>query len=180
MELEEITERTIDYWLDNVGKKATISNGDIVLADNGWLTVSTSPTMYSVYVDKVTNIVAPVVPKDEWRGRKYRFFFRDCVSLVAEWLDATYNIGAVAHMRTVSRGEYVRLNMGGYEHMLEPLGFQHVELPCERGDIVFYERSRHIGVCIGSGELLHHPINKYSCVDPIDETKVLGVYRRGN
>jgi hypothetical protein len=180
MELEDITERTIDYWLDHVGSKADISNGDLVISEGGWLTVSTSPTMNTVYVDSVKNIVAPVVPKEEWRGRKYRFFFRDCISLVAEWLDATYNIGAVAHVRTVTRGEYVRLNMNGYEHMLEQFGFAKVDQPCIRGDIVFYERLRHIGVCIEDGQLLHHPINKFSCVDPIDLEKVLGVYRRAN
>jgi hypothetical protein len=172
-------ETTIQFWLDNLRERADIFNGNLRLSESGFLTVSESPVLNSVYVDVVMNRFTPVVQPGDWRGRPYKFRGKDCVALAAEWLDSQYDIGAVEYVKAINRNEYIRLNLDGYLHMLQPLGFEEVSQPAEVGDIVVYIRQLHIGVCIEPGKILHHMPYLYSSIDTIDPNLVLGVFRRG-
>jgi len=172
-------ETTMQFWIDHVGEKADIISGCIRLAENGFLTVSKSPVVNSVYVDEVLNRFTPVVLPSDWRGRPYKFRVKDCVTLAAQWMDANYDIGAVEYVKSVNRNEYICLNLDGYMHMLQPLGFSETSSPIEVGDVVVYERQLHIGVCVEPGKILHHLPYCYSSVDTIDQSLVLKVFRRG-
>lgn len=167
-----------EYWLSNLGSKVDICYGDLVISSNGFLTVSTSLDQYALYLDRSSCTATPVIPKNDYRGRVYKLRMRDCVTLTAEWLDRNTGLKAADFVKNITRAQYINLHQSGYLHLLSSLGFVSADTSPMHGDIVVYEKQIHIGICIDGDKILHHLPGKYSSIDPLEQSKILGVYRR--
>lgn len=163
--------------LSNIGKKADIVNGELVCSDNGFLTISTTPGQYTVYVNG--DSYSLIIPIEDWRGRIYRFMRQDCAMLAAEYLDQCYGTEILSYVKSVGTNLYRELGQFGFEDHLTKLGFYKVEEGYQPNDILFYILPAHIGIAQPNNKILHHLPNKLSCIDDIDKSKILGVYRYG-
>ena len=168
---------SVEYWKDHIGEKADIVSGDVVLAEDGFLTVSSSPKQNSLYVNLVDNKVQLIIPKDDYRGREYRFYRQDCARLCAQWLDAEYDNGAVAYVDAVSLRAYRELGMYGFTSRLGAINMFEVEGPPQHGDMILYGRVGHAGICLDGDKILHHLPFKYSSIDKIEDDQILGIFR---
>jgi hypothetical protein len=161
-------------WADYIGQKADVVDGDLVLSEDGFLTISKSIAPYVLLVTDGPAI--PICPPEEYRGRPYRFMRADCAKLAAEWTDRNYGTDLLSRLNEITFRNYQDLWRLGYEHVVQELGF--TEAPSvAHGDVVFYEYMHHIGVCIDGVKLLHHIQNKFSSLDVLDPAKILKVYR---
>jgi hypothetical protein len=167
----------VDDWVAHIGQKADIVNGEVVLAENGFLEVTENPKSFSVYVDRSSGTAVLIVPKEDWRGRKYRFRVQDCVVLTCLWMDDYCGSDTLSHARQVTRAEYIHLNENGYDHILEKAGYVLQDRAPEHGDLLVYENHVHIGVCLDGDKILHHLPLKLSCIDPLDPSLILKVFR---
>lgn len=173
-------------WNDYIGEKANIVEGNLVVDPQGFLTVSYSIAPYNLLIEN--NVATPLCPKTDFRGRAYRFMRSDCVTLVAEWYDTAIGTDFLTRLKTLFGRTYQQLNFSGYTEILESFGFVEQTtrnsetnfLIYQPQDLVFYEYTNHIGVCLDTTAILHHPNGKFSCIDQIIPEKVLKVYRYGN
>ena len=170
----------IDVFWENLGAKADIVQGDLVVTSDGFLTITDSPVMYSLYVDRANGTYTPIVPKDEWRGRLYRSRRKDCVTLAAEWYDKTYGTNTIQSVKSIGINKYRELGTSGFVANIESVGFSKVDDAPQHADVLVYINNAHIGVCLEGDKILHHLPNKYSCIDSLDAGQVIGVYRYGN
>lgn len=171
---------TVDDWLEHVGEKVDIVMGEPVLSPDGFLTVSTSLGMNVLMVDKWRGLVTPVVPRTEWRGRVFQYRNSDCVRLYAEWSDATRGTALVqAVIKSMSRREYVERSQMSLMDSIPAFGFTQVDEP-QYGDLLLVGGTNHVAVYLGNERILHHPEHKYSSIDVLDRSAILGVYRYGN
>lgn len=161
-------------WKTSIGQRADIVAGEAVLSADGFLTVSKTVAPYTLLIQE--RQVIPVCPPDEYRGRAYRFMRADCASLVVEWMDRNYGTNMVEQLRQLVGRRYQELNRFGYEDVVREFGFVEAGQPMH-GDLIFYERMGHIGVCLDGSKILHHPNGKFSCIDAFDQSKALKVYR---
>ncbi len=161
-------------WEANVGQRADIVAGEVVLSPDGFLTVSKTVSPYALLIQDKQ--VIPVCPPHEYRGRAYRFMRADCVSLVAEWMDRNKGTSLIERVRQLAGRRYQELNRFGYEDVVREFGFVEAS-SAAHGDLIFYDRMGHIGVCIEGTKILHHPNGKFSCLDSFDQSKALKVYR---
>jgi hypothetical protein len=167
-------------WEEHLGQKANLVEGVPTLDPQGFLTISKNIAPYNLLIQGGAPPI-PICPKNDFRGRNYRFMRADCVTLVAEWYDKNINTNILVNLKGLFGRTYQNLNFNGYEHIVENFGFvQKQTSVTEHGDLVFYENPRHIGVCLNSSSILHHLPNKYSCVDTLNQQKILKVYRYAN
>lgn len=164
------------FWKNNIGLKADIKEGNVVLSEDGFLSVSNKPTQYSVYVDELRSSVSLIIPKSDYRGRLYKLFESDCVTLSAEWFDNYFKTDTLGYLSNISPEEYRRLWGAGFKDHLKTLGFVKQNKIPDKGDVIYYGRPNHIGICLGDNKILHHLPRKYSCIDEIDPTKLGDVY----
>lgn len=167
------------YWLNHLGAKVDIREGELILSEDGFLTVGESPLPYSLYINQPTNEALPIVPRSDWRGRVYRFRRQDCVTLSAEWYDHTYGTSITPYLAGVGLNLYRDLGQTGFSQHIIAVGFTKVDDSPKHADVLVYGGHGHIGICQNGTHILHHLPNKLSCVDPLDESKVMEVYRRG-
>ena len=164
-------------WEGRIGDKADIVAGELVPSQDGFLTVRESLAKYSVYVDRRTNSVALIIPKEDWRGREYRFRVQDCVVLTCLWMDDYCGSETLKHARSVGRAEYLKLNEDGYDHVLEAAGYVEQDRAPIHGDLLVYRDALHVGICLDGDKILHHLPLTLSCIDDLDLKQVIKVYR---
>lgn len=169
-----------DEWIGRVGERADIIEGVATPSVDGFLTVKENPALNTVYVERNAKKAQLICPKTEWRGRKYRFRFQDCVVLVARWMDANYNAGSLEFMRSISMAEYNRLNVEGYLDVIVQAGYVEQDRDPIHGDLLAYDHDKHIGVCIDGDKILHHPPNLFSSLDTLDRDRIVKVFRHAN
>ena len=167
---------TIQQWLDNVGNKADIKNGIIVISEDGFLTISDNPMQYSAYVNERSSTITAIIPKTDYRGRIYSLKEADCVTLAAEWYDTNKGTNILKFIDSLSIEEYRMLWGNSFVEYLLTLGFTKREGLPQKGDVVYYERPNHIGIYLGDGKILHHLPRKLSCIDELDYSKLGDVY----
>lgn len=166
-----------DDWVDHIGQRADIVNGELVLAEDGFLEITDKLKLYSLYLDRSARSAALLIPKEDWRGREYRFRVQDCVVLTCLWMDDYCGSDTLSHARRVTRAEYIELNKNGYDHILEQAGYVLQDRDPIHGDLLVYENHVHIGVCIDGDKILHHMPDKLSCIDVLDPALILKVFR---
>lgn len=161
-------------WSEHLGEKVNIVEGDLVLDPDGFLTVSKCVEPYNLLVQG--NQAIPICPPSDFRGRAYRFMRSDCVTLCAAWMDMANGSNLIGRISSLTARRYQNLNRFGYEDVVLEFGFTPAE-DISHGSLLFYGSMGHIGVCIDGDKILHHPNGKFSCIDSLDESKVLKVYR---
>jgi cell wall-associated NlpC family hydrolase len=166
-------------WLNHLGEKADIVQGELVLSPDGFLTVSTSPGMYVLLVDTWRDVAVPIIPRSEFRGRQYRYRVNDCAKLYAEWSDAVRGTDLVQKVASMSRREYVERTQQSLEDWLLANGFTKVEEPAF-GDLILMGAFNHVAAYLGDEKVLHHLEKKLSSIDTLDRSAIVGVYRYGH
>ena len=165
------------YGEERIGQRAVIVIWEFVPSDYGFLEVTDSLQSLCLHGDRNGRTGAPSIPKTDWRGREYRFRTQDCVVLTCLWMDDYCGSDTLSHARRVTRAEYIELNENGYDHILERAGYVLQDRTPIHGDLLVYDNHVHIGVCIDGDKILHHKPDKRSCIDVIDPTLILKVFR---
>jgi len=167
------------YWIQHVGSRVDIVAGDLVLSETGFLIVATSPAQYALYVDTWTGLVAPICPRADYRARRYEYRKQDCITIVAEWVDNHFGLNSLAAVKAVNRVEYRKFYMTGFAQKIVEFGFQPVTT-VQVGDVVMYGGYAQCGVIVETGKILYQVVEKFSCIDSLDMSKVQGIYRYAN
>lgn len=167
----------IKQALDAGATRADIVDGEVVAAANGFLEFATEPKLNSVLVDHQREVFSVVMPGSDYRGRSYRLKKNDCATLIFEWYKRERNIDGLLDKYLSADSSMIRTAYTtDASVMADMLGFDRIEqYDCTIGDTLVY--GPHVGVVVGDGLVLHHIVNKLSCVDKIDWLKVTGIYR---
>ena len=168
-----------EYFLNKLGCKFSLVQGEFVEDPNGIFTVSTEFKQYSIYLNKQTKKCTPIAPEKSYLARQYKLRRSDCVTLAFEWLDDYYKINLTQVYKNTSNKVFLKYYTAGMYLWYEDNGFQKVNT-VEIGDTLIYEYPNHIGVCIEKDRILHHLSSKYSSIDVVDYNKILGCYRYAN
>jgi hypothetical protein len=163
-------------WLEHIGSKVDIVNGDLQLSDDGFLTVSTHPFLGALYVDKVSQLATPIPGRDDFRGRLFKYRTNDCATLYAEWSDHEFGTDLLAKVKSMSRKEYLERTPFNLSNWLLANGFSQVE-QIERGDLLLLNYFNHVAAYLGDDKVLHHISGKYSSIDALDSSAIIGAYR---
>lgn len=167
---------TANEWLEHLGEKVDIVEGELVLSPDGFLTVSASLNMNVLLVNKWEDCVTPVVPSTEFRGRSFKYRSKDCAHLYAEWSDRKLGTSLLPVVRSMSRRDYTERTPFHLEDWLLNNGFTKVDEPAY-GDLVLLRYVNHVGAYLGDGKVLHHLKDKYSSIDTVELNELQGVYR---
>lgn len=174
----------ITTLLSNIGKKVDIIDGNLVLSDKGFLTVTTYPMYNAICINKITEKYQIIVPKNEYRGRNWNLDSSNCAHICSNWLQNNKGINLDFIFDRYSYKEKLQLFKDGYENIFAELNINKLVYTDVQslipGNILIYEYHNHIGIYIGEGLILHHKRSKLSSIDKIDETKILGVYNGCN
>lgn len=169
---------TQQQWMPHIGRKVDIVEGEFVLSDDGFLTVSKSPVMYSLYIDQATDFAVPIVPKSDFRGRPYRIGRSDCLTLFVEWSDAVMGTNLREKLNAISRRTYMERVAESIHDLLIDAGFSQID-PSDavRGDMLVYKHINHVCAYLGDQQILHILPRKWSSIDTIDFAQVTEAYR---
>jgi hypothetical protein len=170
---------TYDELSASEGRTVDVRNGQLVLSDGGFLTLSRTPGLYSAYINDNDKTVTPIVPQSEYKGHAYKLRTRDCVSIVGRWLDENIGTDLLSVYRSASNQKFSRYYFGDFGEWFAENGFDLVDAP-QHGDVVFYEvegMRNHLGIYLDGGKILHHIPRKYSGVDDVDPALIRRVYR---
>ena len=172
-----------EYFLNKLGCKFSLVRGEFVEDLQGLFTVSTEFKQYSIYLNKQTKTWAPIAPEKSYLARNYVLKKSDCITLFCEWLDdhAGTTFGNIYN--NISNREFLKYYKSGMRLWYEDNGFTEVGVP-RPGDCLVYTDSinevtpiNHVGVCVADGKILHHLPSRFSSIDTIDYSKILGAYR---
>lgn len=180
---------TIEELIDaaKVNQRLSVSMGELVPSEDGFLTASFSLGQNVVYVDGLRRTSAVVTPKNEYRARSYRLKKNDCVTLVLEWLARERG---VTHMpdgkktlmemySTIDNRSFMSAYKDGAGMMAGDFGFSQVDKEdLQVGDVIAIHN--HVAVVVAEGKMLHHLPSKLSSVDDINFALVTEVYRYAN
>ena len=174
-----------EYFANKVGTKFALVRGLFVEDPEGIFTVSHDFKQYAIYLNKQTKTWTPIAPEKSYLARAYVLKKSDCITLFTEWLDdhAETKFGNIYN--NISNKEFLRYYKSGMRLWYEDNGFTEVGVP-RAGDCLVYGDSvtsvvpiNHVGVCVGNGKILHHLPSRFSSIDNIDYTKIIGCYRYG-
>lgn len=170
------------YFADKIGAKFDIVEGKLTESENGQFTVSETFGNFVIYLNKLNKTANIIVPQKAYVGRSYRLRYTDCITLFAEWLDDHYGSGFGNIYTKLSNKEFYRYYTAGMGLWYEDNGFTKVTSP-ETGDSIVYEHApnviSHVGIYVGDDKILHHMPKKLSCIDSLDYSKIIGIYRYG-
>ena len=169
---------------EHEGSRLDIVEGQYVLAPEGFLTLSRTPTNYVAYINDSDKTIIPIVPATEYRGQQYKLRKRDCVTLVGRWLDEYYGTQLLQVYTGARNSKFTRYFFGDFADWFIENGFAVVTTP-QHGDVIFYQYSdkrviNHVGICIDGNKILHHMPNTYSSLDQLDSSRILKVLRYAN
>ena len=106
-----------------------------------------------------------------------------CISLVAEWLDDHNGTDFLSGYYNMSNRDFLRYYKSGMRLWYEDHGFKEVN-NLQIGDCLVYGDSvtnlipnNHIGIYVSKDKILHHLPGRFSSIDTIDYSKIIGCYR---
>lgn len=171
-----------EYFKNKIGSKFNIVEGELVEAENGIFTVSETYSNYVIYLNKQNKTYNLIAPLKSYIGRPYVLRKLDCVTLMFEWLGDENNKDLSSIYTKTSRKDFFKYYKEGMSLWYEDNGFLKVDTPI-RGDCIVYEYKpkavSHVGIYLGEDKFLHHLPYKLSCIDTLDRSKIIGVYRYG-
>ncbi len=169
--------------VDKVGMRFDIVEGELRESPSGLFLCSTTYQPYSIYLNKQTRQYSIIAPNSSYLGRKYQLRKRDCITLIAEWLDNNYSSNFSDYYYRFSNKQFVYYYKNGMSLWFEDNGFQKVN-DYQEGDCLVYKYREavisHAGIYLNNNRILHHLPDKLSCIDAVDSSKVLGIYRYAN
>ena len=127
--------------------------------------------MYHLETDSFTEYI-PKGKKDDLLGRSYQLGERDCLSLIRDYYRTRHGVNIKDYKRDES------FNYGGedlYRKNYESEGFFEVDKnDLKEGDMLFINKYgedflSHAAVYMGNDTILHHPMNRFSCVEEYSE-----------
>ena len=176
----ESSSMNYEYFKSKLGCKFNIVGGDLVESEKGLLTVSENYSSNVIYLNKLNKTFNLVVPQKSYIGRVYSLRKLDCVTLFAEWLDDHFGSSWGNMYAKYPTREFYRYYKDGMSLWYDDNGFTKVDTPAH-GDCIVYEYKpkavSHVGICLEGTKILHHLPYKLSCIDSLDSSKIIGVYR---
>lgn len=160
-----------NQFYDKVGGRVTISNGDLVLDDNGFLAVSKVPVAGSIYIDNFKKSAQLIPLKDDFRGISWNLFTNNCAICCAKWHDVNFGTQLLPEFRGLTYAQIQQVMESGYDSIFTDYGFKEVS-NISVGCILVYEFSNHLAIVIKDNFILQHSARKYSSIDQLDLTKV--------
>jgi len=174
-----------EYYLNKLGCTYSLVRGEFVEDTKGIFTVSTEFKQYSIYLNKQNSSCIPIAPTKSYLARSYVLKRSDCITLFAEWLDDHSGTTFGNIYNNISNREFLKYYKSGMRLWYEDHGFTEVGVP-RIGDCLVYTDSinetvplNHVGVCVDKNKVLHHLPGRFSSIDTIDYSKVIGCYRYG-
>lgn len=171
-------------FCNKIGCKYSIINGNLVETEDGLLTVSHAFADYTIYLNKLNKTVDIVTPYNSFIGRKYKFRYMDCITLVTDWLVYNgYSTNLVDFYKNLSHREFYKYYTAGLKLWFVDYNYIEVESldSANIGDILIYSYDSiinvHLGILLENNKILHHLPGKLSSIDDIDTSKILGIYR---
>lgn len=178
-----------DDFINKVGSKFSIVEGELVESPSGLFTVSTQPAPYTIFlgINKKVNIITS---KDSYIGRaytrkqhgEYTTLANDCIRLFTEYHDKNVGTNFLEVYRFLNPRDYVEIARKGMSTWFIDNNFTEVNIENRsKNDCVVYSYDNksilHVGVLVDKDLLLHHIPDKLSCIDILVLSKVKGVFR---
>lgn len=170
---------------NKIGVRFDIVAGDLVENPQGQFIVSYQYAENSIYINKLTKTVGLVIPAGSYIGRDYQLRLNDCTSLWTEWLDKRKGTNYYQIYETLSNRDFATWMRVGMCSYFESQPFTKITDydTLQEGDCLVYDYagignvSSHVGIYIADNKILHHIARKYSSLDVLDKSKILGAYR---
>jgi len=173
-----------ELFVENIGKRFDVVNGEFVQNDNGLLIVSLSPVRNSIFVNKLQKLWA--VRSDYLIGIPYSFGKNDCAILCARYLDKHVGSNMEEELLKLTFKDWANYARLGVENIIKEVGGYEIPVSeLQPNDVVSYlipdsDVTSHLAVYLGDGKILHHEPKKYSSIDELDETRITRAFRYGN
>lgn len=169
-------------FIDKVGIRFDIVEGDLVESPSGLFTVSTAYQENTIYLNKLTKEAMLIIAKDSYIGRTYKLRLSDCTSLWTTWLDNHFGSNYYYIYKTISNKDFMLWLKQGMCSYFESQPFIKVDVnDLIEGDCLVYSFNNiidsHVGIYISSDKILHHLPKKFSSLDILDRSKIIGAYR---
>jgi hypothetical protein len=158
-------------FYNKIGSKVTISNGSLVLDDNGFLLVSNTPAPGTIFIDNFKKSAQLIPLKNDLRGVGWNLFTNNCAICCAKWHDNKFGTKLLPEFRGLTSAEKQIVMETGYDSIFKDYGFEEVS-EISTGCILVYEFNNHLAIVIDNNTILQHLARKYSSIDPLDLTKV--------
>lgn len=174
-----------EYFANKIGTKFSLVRGEFVESQNGIFTSSFDFAQYSIYLNKQTKTWIPIAPAKSYLARHYALKRSDCISLVAEWLDDHNSTDFLSGYYNMRNRDFLRYYKLGMRLWYEDHGFKEVD-SLQIGDCLVYGDSvtdtipnNHVGIYVDNNKILHHLPGRFSSIDNINYSKIIGCYRYG-
>lgn len=172
-----------EYFANKINCKFSLVRGEFVEDAEGIFTASFNFAQYSIYLNKQTKTWTPIAPEKSYLARTYILKKSDCITLFTEWLDDRTGTKFGNIYNNISNREFLKYYKSGMRLWYEDNGFIEVAVPRTNDCIVYADTSNdvipnnHVGVCVDNNKILHHLPNRFSSIDVIDYSKIIGCYR---
>ena len=140
----------------------------------------------TIYLNKLTKKALLIIPKDSYIGLDYKLRLSDCTSLWTQWLDAHKGSHYYDIYKAMSHRDFLAWMRAGMCSYFDTQPFTKITdmSLLEEGDCLVYSFNSlidsHVGIYIADDKILHHLPKKYSSLDYVDKSKILGAYRYVN
>lgn len=168
-----------------VGVRFDVVEGDLVESPTGPFVVSYNYEINTIYINKLNKTAVVIPDKSSYIGKEYALRFNDCTTLWTQWLDSHKGSNYAEIYKKMGHREYYHWMKSGLCAYFETQPFIKVDVnELEEGDCLVYSYNNsidsHVGVYIANDKILQHRPKKYSSLDALDKSKILGAYRYGN
>lgn len=171
-----------DFY-DKIGKRYSITDGELVEDNSGNIVVSNTFKYYSIYIDTFSRRATLICDKDGFLGREYKLRTRDCAILLNDWLTKNTSVNFTKALNQVTSKDYrYAVSEGLYElFKYYSESFEEITIPdLEYGDVVIMKLGSslsHTGIYYGDGKILHHAPGKLSSIDDLSNFQILHCFR---
>lgn len=121
----------------------------------------------------------------DYENRVFVYGVLDCYTLIRDWYRNNHDVWIPANIDRAFGWWYSGRNL--YVDMYEEYGFVQVYEKIKIGDVLLFKFDNgmpsHSAIYVGQGNMLHHMIGRFSCVEPFDgiyKTSLAGVLRYGH
>ena len=168
---------------NKIGLRFDIVNGDLVESETGQFVVSDQYLENTIYLNKLTKTAALITPQYSYVGNFYQLRLNDCTSLWTRWLDEHKSSHYYDIYKSMSHRDFHAWMKAGMCSYFETQPFEKITdyNLLQEGDCLVYSYdgvvNSHVGIYLPQDRILHHLARKYSCIDNLDKSKILGAYR---